>query len=166
MADEAEFLQLLISNERISRDLDILCDPYQRNKYDACCIIICRSSRAHQPLLHTAAWSAVAAVAAAAGQQFGLASVCTSALCTWLVQLCQRFDFVGVQAPACHQPTAAGPAARGIICGRGNPVPWCATAAGPLVLVSISPQPAPATIHVYQGLCLSCRPTGWVQSRS
>lgn len=32
MADEAGFLELLIANERIGRALDILCDPYQRNK--------------------------------------------------------------------------------------------------------------------------------------
>jgi hypothetical protein len=34
MADEAGFLELLIANERIGRALDMLCDPYQRKKYD------------------------------------------------------------------------------------------------------------------------------------
>jgi hypothetical protein len=33
MADEADFFALLIANERIGRALDILGDPYQRNKY-------------------------------------------------------------------------------------------------------------------------------------
>jgi hypothetical protein len=73
MADEEAFLSLLIANERIGRALDTLCDPYQRTKYDGIPQIAFRGSRANQALLHTV-WSAVAAVAAAAGQQFGLAS--------------------------------------------------------------------------------------------
>lgn len=39
MADEAGFLELLVANERIGRFLDVLCDPYQRNK----CVLYCRS---------------------------------------------------------------------------------------------------------------------------
>jgi len=34
MADEAGFLELLVANERIGRTLDVLCDPYQRSKYE------------------------------------------------------------------------------------------------------------------------------------
>jgi len=71
MAEE-DFLQLLIANERIGRTLDILCDPYQCNKYALFYWLVTVHLFAA-----AAAAAATAAAAAANNQQQCLADVPT-----------------------------------------------------------------------------------------
>jgi hypothetical protein len=67
MADEEGFLSLLIANERVGRALDVLCDPFQRNKW------VCRV-----PLLK-AGWHTGAAAATPAAAQSPAAAAAAAA---------------------------------------------------------------------------------------
>lgn len=68
MADEEGFLSLLIANERVGRALDVLCDPFQRNKW------VWRS-----PFLASSCWQEAAAARAHSSSSSSTAAVTAAA---------------------------------------------------------------------------------------